>query len=300
MPLCVAGAIADPGCPSTPDRGCDLAAPTGRLTRRWQSLIRCFPHTEAPSAAPPTRSSQRRPVRVIYLGFEPATVTNGPPPGPADATWPGAATSATPERLPRCDRRGAQRPAGWRSTNVLRSGSSAGRFDQRDPVSASATVSNRRPATYMNVCPALANTVTHLPGPALPQVSSSVESTVVAEQVGGGEDVADRARAVVGRVLIGEVTAGVPVGQPGDLVAGVDDRLDLGRCPRRRDGQPVRGQRGLVGVRTHPALGELGADLRVRQRPRQRHVLGPAGDADVGARTGRRRRPCLRGVPATG
>ena len=45
------------------------------------------------------------------------------------------------------------------------------RFDQRLPVWASATVSKRRPATYMNVWPLLANTVIHLPGPGSPQFS---------------------------------------------------------------------------------------------------------------------------------
>ena len=55
----------------------------------------------------------------------------------------------------------------------------AERFDQREPVSASATVSNRRPATYMNVWPGAANTVIHLPGPGLPQLISCPDVTVV-------------------------------------------------------------------------------------------------------------------------
>ena len=61
---------------------------------------------------------------------------------------------------------------------MLRSGSSAGRFDHREPVCASATVSNRSPATYMNVWPALANTVIHLPGPGAPQFISAPDTTV--------------------------------------------------------------------------------------------------------------------------
>ena len=74
---------------------------------------------------------------------------------------------------------GGQSPAGCRTTNVLRSGSFAGRFDHRLPVCARATVSKRSPAMYMNVCPLLANTVIHLPGPGLPQLISSPEVIVV-------------------------------------------------------------------------------------------------------------------------
>ena len=44
-----------------------------------------------------------------------------------------------------------QSPGGCRATNAPRFDSSAGRSDQREPVSASATVSKRSPATYMKV-----------------------------------------------------------------------------------------------------------------------------------------------------
>src|SRR3954469_24447735 len=64
-------------------------------------------------------------------------------------------------------------PGGWRVTNPCTAEYGA---PQRVPVRARSIVSKRSPATTMNAWPWLAKTVTHLPGPALPQDMNDVES----------------------------------------------------------------------------------------------------------------------------
>jgi len=53
------------------------------------------------------------------------------------------------------------------------------------------------------------------------------------------------------------------VGQVGDLVAGLDHLLNRRRRVKRRDGQAVRGQRGLVRIGGEAAVRELLADRGV-------------------------------------
>ena len=75
---------------------------------------------------------------------------------------------------------------------------------------------------------------------------------------GGGERVADRARAVVRGVLEAGVAAAVEVGQPGDRVAGGDDEPDGGRRAGRRLGGAAGVRADAVARRAREALAQRG------------------------------------------